>query len=117
MVAIQNYNHEDLENYEEKIKKELEKIDESLLELINAKNDTYVAKENYNEALKAWEIQYGRLKSYYKGFFNGDDQDYKEYFLDLGKSKKRLKPQSNDIEDIELQNDKPNDEPQNNQPE
>jgi len=98
LLAIQNYNHEDLENYEVKVKKELEKINEALPELTEAQNEKDIAQEKYSEAIKAWETQYSTLKSYYKGYFNGKDQDYKEYFLDLGKSRKKSKPNNENNE-------------------
>ncbi len=92
LVKIQNIDIEELNHYESKIELELQNINSSLPDYLEAENELDLAKEEYNKAEYDWETQYGKLKSLYKGWFYRKEQDYKDYFLDLGKTKHKSKP-------------------------
>ena len=88
LIIVKNPDYKNLDDFQSKIELALEKIEQFLpkqVELLSQKDD---AKVKYDDALKLWNTQYKRLKSYFKGFFMDSDINYKDYFLDLGKKRK-----------------------------
>ncbi len=93
LVAIDNPAYNLINDDKSKLESALEKIEEFLLRSSKQVSDKTDSKEEYDKAYDLWYIFYHhKIKNYYKGYFaDVEDEDYRDYFLDLSKPSKSKK--------------------------
>ena len=107
IIVVKNDDYNDLNHLEDKIEAALLQIEDFLPKKAALLVDLDDAKDDFDLAFKIWELQYRKLKLYFKGFFLESGINYKDYFLDLGKPKKRSK-KSKEEEEVEEKNENKN---------
>ena len=93
ILASSNPDYNKLNDYQDKIVSNLDDIEKFLLKKSKLLSERDDAKDAYKKSYDDWSNHYNnKLKNYYKGYFSDkEDEDYREYFLDLLKPKSRNK--------------------------